>query len=82
MFFSTSKPDFMQSVRGNNIDDLIGASIEGVTLDEFKDALRLLEDANPDWKTRSVSDLTRAYITGLGNKIKALQEQSSSVAPK
>lgn len=78
VFFS---PGFMDAVRSNNMDDIRRASIAGLKLQDFEEAFLILDDSNSDWRMRPITDITRAVITGLGNQIKRMKEQSSSPTP-
>jgi hypothetical protein len=74
MFFRKSTPNFMESVRQNNIDALISTSIANLTLENFEEAFHILDNFNPDWRIRPQTDLTRAYISGLEKRIISMKQ--------
>ncbi len=78
MFFKEIRPNFMDAVRRNDIDAMRSSSIAGLTLQDFETAYRLLDDHNPDWRTRPTTDFTRAIITGVANQIKAMKAPDST----
>jgi|GEM_PF-4395721 len=72
---------YMIAVMNNDMNAIREASTEGLGLEDFKRAFMLLDRFNPDWRTRSAGDLTRAVIRGLENEISRMEAQPSSQSP-
>ncbi|MGQ3892393.1 hypothetical protein [Legionella sp. CNM-4043-24] len=77
----SNRDEFMDAVEVNDIDRLRLLDIGGLELQDFERAFDLLERANPAWQTLPLTNMTRAYMTGLKKEIEGMTKPSASPAP-